>query len=141
MTNFRSLTTSLSSIAETVSKDWIPPSSALVHWDGKLMASLDGSGDEERLPILLSGVDGTKLLGAPPLPPKDENTPMGTIITDAVVQLLEEWGVADNVVGMVFDTTSVNTGELMREKLVIRTVWSTYLNSSRFKVDYHFRHL
>ena len=74
------------------------------------MATLGGGGKEERLPVLVSGGGNTKLLGVPALPPKDPDTPMGTLIADAVVGVLEEWGAKDDVVGMVFDTTSVNTG-------------------------------
>ena len=103
-------TKSLSYIAKKVADNWTPSSTALVHWDGKQMSTLDGSSKEERLPVFLSGVGGTKLLGAPPLQPKDEDTPMGSIIADAVVKLLEDWGAKDIVVGMVFDTTSTNTG-------------------------------
>ena len=105
------MTESTQHIAEEVKEKWVAPSSALVHWDGKIMPTLAGSGKQERLPVLLSGVGGCKLLGAPPLPHKDKDTPMGTIITDAVVGLLEDAGVADNVVGMVFDTTATNTGQ------------------------------
>ena len=74
------------------------------------MVTLDGGGKEERLPVLLSGGGVTKLLGAPALPPKDDDTPIGSIIATAVVKSLEEWGVKDSVVAMVFDTTSANTG-------------------------------
>ena len=44
------------SIAEEIKKNWRPPTKGIVHWDGKLMQTLDGCGKEERLPILLSGV-------------------------------------------------------------------------------------
>ncbi|RXG72887.1 hypothetical protein Avbf_02828 [Armadillidium vulgare] len=40
----------------------------VVHWDGKLMATLDSKDTDDRLPVLVSGVNGTKLLGVPPLP-------------------------------------------------------------------------
>ena len=40
----------------------------VVHWDGKLMASLDYKDTDDRLPVLVSGVNGTKLLGVPALP-------------------------------------------------------------------------
>ena len=104
-------TMACSSISETVASEWQAPPTALVHWDGKKMDTLDGGGKEERLPVVLSGGGNTKLLGTPALPPKDPDTPMGSIIADAVVGVLEEWGVDQNVVGMGFDTTSVNTGK------------------------------
>ena len=58
------------SIANTIKTNWTPPPVALLHWDGKLMDTLDGGVKEERLPILLSGLGGTKLLGVPALPHK-----------------------------------------------------------------------
>ena len=94
-----------------MASEWQAPPTALVHWDGKKMDTLDGGGKEERLPVVLSGGGNTKLMGTPALPPKDPDTPMGSIIADAVVGVLEDRGVKDNVVGMVFDTTSVNTGK------------------------------
>lgn len=42
-------------IAEEIKDNWKPPSKGVVHWDGKLMQTLDGFGKEERLPVLLSG--------------------------------------------------------------------------------------
>ena len=99
------------SISETVASEWQAPPTALVHWDGKKMDTLDGGGKEERLPVLVSGGGNTKMLGTAALPPKDPDTPMGTLIADAVVGVLEEWAVDQNVVGMGFDTTSVNTGK------------------------------
>ena len=54
-------------IAQKSKRDWKPPEIALLHWDGKLMLTLDGSKKEERLPVLLSGIGGTKLLGLPAL--------------------------------------------------------------------------
>ena len=75
------------------------------------MSTLDGGDKQERLPVLVSGGGNNKMLGTAALPPKDPDTPMGTLIADAVVGMLEEWGAKDDVVGMVFDTTSVNTGD------------------------------
>ena len=43
------------SIAQEIKTNWKPPAKGIVHWDGKLMQTLDGVGKEERLPILLSG--------------------------------------------------------------------------------------
>ena len=77
------------------------------------MATLDGGAKEERLPVLLSGIGGVKLLGVPALPQMVVPTTMGSIIADATVKILDDWGVKENIVGMVFDTTSVNTGQCM----------------------------
>ena len=94
---------------EHMRSEWTPPEVGLLHWDGKQMSTLDGGGEEERLPVLLSGVGGTKLLGAPALPPR-ENQPMGDLIAEAAVGCAERWNCTSSVVGMVFDTTASNTG-------------------------------
>ena len=65
--------------------------------------------NEERLPILLSGVGGVKLLGVPSLQPNTVIL-MGPKIADAAMELLELWSCKNRVRAMVFDTTSVNTG-------------------------------
>ncbi|RXG61615.1 hypothetical protein Avbf_14231, partial [Armadillidium vulgare] len=43
-------------------------SKMVVHWDGKLIATQDSKDTDDRLPVLVSGFNGTKLLGVPPLP-------------------------------------------------------------------------
>ena len=83
---------------------------ALLHWDGKLMLTLDGANLEERLPTLLSGIGGMKLLGVPALN-TDSSLPMGQKIASATVSLLNEWKCQDSICGMVFDTTAANTGK------------------------------
>ena len=100
-----------SSIMQRIQDSWVPPEAGLVHMDGKLMESLDSATKEDRLPILLSGIGGVKLLGVPALPPcPDEPGHKGRIIAEATVACLKEWGCDDAAVGMVFDTTSSNTG-------------------------------
>ena len=47
---------------------WEPPVVLALYWDGKLMNTLGNKAAvEERLPILVSGVGGMKLLGVPAL--------------------------------------------------------------------------
>ena len=99
-------------ITEKIKASWTPPLVASIHWDGKLMETLGNeSSFEERLPILLSGVGGVKLLGVPKLPHKND-TKMGPKIAGAALKLVEEWECDENVKAMVFDTTSANTGAL-----------------------------
>ena len=86
---------------------WTPPAVSLVHWDGKLMSTLDGAGTEERVPVLLSGQGGVKLLAVPALP---SDTPMGQATAQVTSEALQQWHASDSVAGIVFDTTSVNTG-------------------------------
>jgi len=54
---FRYQIASAQTIADEVKNSWKPPKVGIVHWDGKLMETLDNKyGVEERLPVLLSGV-------------------------------------------------------------------------------------
>ena len=55
----------IQNITEKIIENWTPPAVANIHWDGKLMEASDGVGKVERLPVLLSGIGGTKLLGVP----------------------------------------------------------------------------
>lgn len=77
----------------------------VVHWDGKLLQDLTGKHNVERLPILISGHRVNKLLGVPKLASgTGENT------ASAISAALQNWGLADHVKAMCFDTTSANTG-------------------------------
>ena len=102
-------------ISNKIKDEWAPPDVGLVHWDGKLMSTLDGDAKEERLPILVSGLGGTKLLGVPTLK-LDKVIPVGQKIALATSNLLKDWDCEDSISGMVFDTTSVNTGEKIENK-------------------------
>ena len=90
----------------------------VVHWDGKLMATLDSKEMDDRLPVLVSGINGTKLLGVPPLPRSTKKAGMkqGDVVSAATKNLLVDWSCDQNIIGMVFDTTSSNTGESFNRK-------------------------
>ena len=77
----------------------------VVHWDGKLMMDLTTKEHVDRLPIIISGIGGAQLLAVAKL-----GSGTGESMAAAVVSALETWGVADQVVGMSFDTTASNTG-------------------------------
>ena len=77
----------------------------LVHWDGKMMADLTSKKCIDRLPILVSGENGSQLLGVPKLP-----SGSGSNIAHNVVNAAQEWGLTNRIVGMSFDTTATNTG-------------------------------
>ena len=84
------------------------PAKVTAHWDGKGL-DLVGNTKSNRICVYLAGADSEmerKLLGVP-------ETPSGTGAAEAAVvtEMLTEWGVKDQVVGMVFDTTSSNTGK------------------------------
>ena len=93
----------------------------VVHWDGKMIANIEGSGNVERLSVLVTGRGVEKLLGVPKLPDSK-----GEAIATAVVASLHEWDASNlinNLCGMSFDTTASNTGSekgacnLLEEKL------------------------
>ena len=65
------------------------------------METLDGASKEEHLPVLLSGIGGTKLLGVPAIQSTNPE-PMGKQIAVHTVALLVEWNCKDSVCGMVF---------------------------------------
>ena len=73
------------------------------------METLDGKGKIERLPILVSGIGGIKLLGVPALPFKSTER-AGALISEASYNPIKQWGCEESISGMVFDTTSANTG-------------------------------
>ncbi|KAG0715383.1 hypothetical protein GWK47_012039 [Chionoecetes opilio] len=60
-------------------------------------------------PDLISGIGGAQLLAVAKL-----GSGTGESMAAAVVSALETWGVADQVVGMSFDTTASNTGRRKR---------------------------
>ena len=89
------------------------PKYAAAHWDGKLMKDVTGSLQEHES-ILVSGsphyTEG-KLLSVSKLVDEDNNpTSTGEAQALAVLVQLNEWGVDKNVVALVFDTTSSNSG-------------------------------
>ena len=95
--------------AVDIKKNWKPPQKALLHWDGKMMQTLDvGNELEDRMPVLVSGIGGTKLLGVPSIPKKSGGN-AGQLVSGATVKLLNEWNCSDKIIGMVFDTTPSNT--------------------------------
>ena len=75
----------VSNIAERIHIDWVPPSPATIHWDGKLMETItDKYKLGDRLPVLISGVGGIKLLRVPALPLKSQNR-AGLLISNATI--------------------------------------------------------
>ena len=94
--------------AETIQQDY-HVTKCVVHWDGKLLPDLSGSGElVDRLPVLLSSlIDGNiKLLGVPKV---ESGTGLAT--AKAVHEQLHSWQSETAVVGMCFDTTAANTGK------------------------------
>ena len=93
--------------AKEIKENFECPEKVVVHWDGKTM-TLRGGVESKRVCIYLSGVDKErtrKLLGIP-----ETESGKGVDEFEVVKKHLKKWGVKDQVVGMVFDTTASNTG-------------------------------
>lgn len=84
-----------------------PDISFVLHWDGKLLPGISGSGIEkiDRLAILVTGGGFEKLLGVPKIP-----NGTGEAVAAVTIKTLEEWKLTKQVKGLCFDTTSSNTG-------------------------------
>ena len=94
-------------LGNSIKENFQCPKLAVLQWDGKNL-SVKGNKESNRIAVYISGVDESgfrKLLGAP-------ETPDGTGFAEAEVvkEVMEEWGVKEEVCGLVFDTTSTNTG-------------------------------
>lgn len=76
-----------------------------VHWDGKILPDITGRQSVDRLPVLVSGYQVDQLLGVPKL-----NHGTGEETSQAVLIVLNDWGVSNRVKAMCFDTTASNTG-------------------------------
>ena len=118
------------SISVQIKAEWESSPTLALHWDGKLMSTLEGTGQEERLPILVSGKCGVKLLGVPVVQSKKgDKDKVGPKIADASVDLLIDWDCAEKVKSMVFDTTALNTGSItaacvsVQERLNKKLLW------------------
>ena len=103
----RYVTKAIQNITEKIAENWTPPAVANIHWNGKLMEASDGVGKVERLPVLLSGIGGTKPLGVPAIRHKSSSF-AGSLIADASDKLIKIWDCQNGLA--VFDTTSSNTG-------------------------------
>lgn len=80
------------------------------HWVSKLVSSLTGK-KEEHVAILASGWDGSsndaneKILEIPVI-----TNSTGHAQKDAFIKCFSSWNLLDNLIALVFDTTSSNTG-------------------------------
>nr|XP_047146815.1 uncharacterized protein LOC124819345 [Hydra vulgaris] len=76
-----------------------------IHWDGKLMKDLTGDEKVDRLPIVVSSDGVDQLLAVPKL-----SLGTGHAICDAIVQIIDDWKIKDDIKAFSFDTTAANTG-------------------------------
>jgi hypothetical protein len=84
-----------------------PQKPLVLHWDGKLMQDLTGDNKVDRLPIIVSGSGTEQLLCVPKL-----CSGTGLAMAEALMDTISEWGIADSIKALSFDTTSSNTGRL-----------------------------
>jgi hypothetical protein len=101
----------------------------IVHWDGKNMSNTtkdatDNSKNCERLAVAVSGLEIEKILGVPKL----ENE-RGDTQAEAVTGLLFDWGLADNILALSFDTTASNTGK----ENIFEKVFYSYLKKTNYR--------
>ena len=95
-------------LSNTIREEFKKPDKALLHWDGKIL-SVKGNTKSNRVCVYISGVgdDNTKkLLGAP-----ETEAGTGAAEAEVVKSALTQWGMKQEICGMVFDTTSSNSGE------------------------------
>ena len=85
------------------------PKYKVIHWDGKVTEFLSEHGRtyQDANAVVLSAPlhMAPKFLGAPVV---DRGT--GIQLAEATMNVLTTWGANDGIIGMVFDTTSSNTG-------------------------------
>ena len=94
--------------ATDIKEKFEKPDHLTVHWDGKLMKMRAGI-TSERCCVYVSGAQenkNQKLLGVPDIP-----SGTGSAQEKAVTDLLEQWDIFDEIVGLVFDTTASNSGK------------------------------
>ena len=97
----------------------------VVHFDGKLLPAIAGGPEkEDRVAILVTGLEVEKILAIPKVA-----RGTGELVARAASECLHEWNLAENTVGMSFDTTAANTGHLsgacvlLEQKLGTNLLW------------------
>ena len=88
-----------------------------LHWDGKIIKSLNHVGkDIERVAVILTGTNGKEVLLSI-VGIDGESTAENE--TNHIIQVLRKYDIrSENIVALVFDTTSLNTG--CRQGIVVR---------------------
>lgn len=119
-------------IATACKEQWVPPKFASLHWDSKLLPTLNNPNIlEQRLTVSVGTHQATKLLGTPAYPAHSSgDRQAGKKVAELTMELIETWNCCDSIVNMVFDTTASNTGHLtaacicVQEKLGRALLWS-----------------
>ena len=94
-------------IAKTVKENFPKPQRGICQFDGKIL-KVKGNQQSNRIAVYFTGVEDKpvrKLLGAP-----ETVDGTGAAEAEVVKEMLVEWDLKRETVGLVFDTTSSNTG-------------------------------
>ena len=92
---------------KTINNNFVAPDHCVVHWDGKVL-KLKAGVKGDHICVYISSANNekvTKLLGVP-------EVDSGSVLQqkEVVVEMLNKWNIFDQITGLVFDTTSSNTG-------------------------------
>ena len=87
--------------------DFAPNAPLLLHWGGKMLPGLTRvhADPENRVAVLRSWKNNEMLLGVPNI-----RSGTGKDHANVCIELLYKWNIADQVRGLVFNTTASNTG-------------------------------
>ena len=90
----------------TVEQEFIRSTPLLLHWDGKLLPDITGSKETvDRIVVLVTGAGEEMLLDVPKI-----GRGTGKHQAEACLTTLDEWGIHQQIRGLVFHTTASNTG-------------------------------
>src|SRR6218665_1372303 len=93
-------------VASEIRTTFTVDSPVLLHWDGKLLPDISGSKEVvDRVAILVTSGHLEQLLAVPKI-----GCGTGQQQCDACLCALDDWQLRSKVLGLVFDTTSSNTG-------------------------------
>jgi len=96
----------VSTATKDIFADDCADSPLLLHWDAKLLPDIAGSEETvDRIAVIVTGYGVEKLLAVPKI---ERGT--GEEQATACLKTLADWKIQDNIQGLVFDTTSSNTG-------------------------------
>ena len=147
-------------LAAEIRESFHPLVPLTLHWDGKIMPNYTGTEQlsVDRLPIMVSGKEVTKLLAIPKL-----YSGTAAIMAEACMAEIRSWELENRIVALCFDTTASNTGikggvcikletELGKDllnlacrhhvsEIVLEKVFSLYdvSRSSKIEIFSHFR--
>lgn len=82
------------------------PNNLFLHWDTKFLVDVCGYDKVDRLAVVVSGSHFEQLLNIPKI-----ESGTGEQQTLSIIDSLDDWGIADKIKGLCFDTTASNTGK------------------------------